>query len=189
MNAEPFAKAYPELETERLVLRPLSANDAGALHRISNDPPVRRYLWDDEPVSRATIEEIIAQSLRMFSEEGLGLFGVRLRGGEDLAGFCGFARLEGMDEIELAYELAPRLWGKGLATEAARACLRHAFEEAGFERVIAGADAPNGASLRVMEKLGMKPEGNINPNAPDEPCHAMSRKDFFAQTHGRLGVP
>jgi [ribosomal protein S5]-alanine N-acetyltransferase len=112
----------PTLETERLVLRPLSANELDSLHRISNEPNVRLYLWDDEPVSEATIEGLIAQSDRMFSEEKIGVFGVRLRGREALLGFCGFVRLGGMQEPEIWYELTQKAWGKGIATEAARAC-------------------------------------------------------------------
>lgn len=63
----------PTLNTERLVLRPLSAHEAPALQRISNEPPVRRYLWDDEPVTSAQIDDVVVQSMRMFSEEGVGL--------------------------------------------------------------------------------------------------------------------
>jgi RimJ/RimL family protein N-acetyltransferase len=114
MNYSTPASNAPTLETERLLLRPPVEADLDDLHRISNDPLVRRYLWDDEPVLRATIGEVIAQSTRMFSEEGVGLFGVRLRGGEELLGFCGFVRLEDMEEIELGYELAPEWWGRGL---------------------------------------------------------------------------
>gem|GEM_PF-2761719 len=132
--------------------------------------------------AEATIQDVIARSARMFSEEGIGLFGVRMRGSEDLLGFCGFVRLEGMEEPELGYQLTRKAWGKGLATEASRACLRHAFEGAGMGRVIAGADAPNAASLRVIEKLGMGFVGNINASAPDDPYRALYREDFFART-------
>ena len=175
----------PMLETERLVLRPLSSDEVDFLHRISNEPNVRLYLWDDELVSEATIKSFIAQSDRMLSEEKIGLFGVRLRGRADLLGFCGFVRLEDMEEPELWYELTQEVWGRGLATEAARACVRYALEDVGLERVIAGADAPNSASLRVIEKLGMKYLGNINPSAPEEPYFALSREDFFAATGWR----
>jgi ribosomal-protein-alanine N-acetyltransferase len=172
----------PMLQTERLVLRPLSSDEVDFLHRISNEPKVRLYLWDDEHISEATIKSFIAQSDRMISEEKIGLFGVRLRGRADLLGFCGFVRLGGMEEPELWYELTHKAWGRGIATEAAQACVRYAFEEVGMERVIAGADAPNAASLRVIEKLGMKYLGNINPSAPEEPYFALSREDFFAAT-------
>ena len=112
------------LETGRLVLRPLSADDVDPLHRISNEPMVRLYLWDDQPVSEATINGLIAHSDRMFSKENVGLFGVRLRGREDLLGFCGFVCLEGMEEPELCYELTQKMWGVDIATQAAQACLR-----------------------------------------------------------------
>jgi RimJ/RimL family protein N-acetyltransferase len=93
------------------------------LHRISNEPNVRLYLWDGELISEATIKGLIAQSDHMFSEEKIGLFGIRMRGREDLLGFCGFVRLGGMEEPELWYELTQKVWGsRGIATEAARAC-------------------------------------------------------------------
>jgi RimJ/RimL family protein N-acetyltransferase len=147
MGRKEPAGNMPVLETERLVLRPLSADEANSLHRISNEPNVRLYLWDGEAISEATIKSLIDQSNRMFSEEKIGLFGVRVRGREDLLGFCGFVRLEGMEEPELWY---------------------------------AGADAPNTASLRVIEKLGMKYLGNNNPSAPEEPYSALYKEDFFA---------
>jgi RimJ/RimL family protein N-acetyltransferase len=81
-----------------------------------------------------------------------------------------------------ADELKRKVWGRGIATQAAQACLRYAFEGVGLERVIAGAKAPNTTSLRVIEKLGMKCLGNINPCVPDEPYYALCREEFFAAT-------
>jgi RimJ/RimL family protein N-acetyltransferase len=72
----------PLLETERLLLRPLSADEVDCLYRISNEPNVRLYLWDNEPVSEETIEGFVAQSDRMFSEVKIGVFGIRMRGRE-----------------------------------------------------------------------------------------------------------
>ena len=182
---EVFANRRTTLRTGRLVLRPLTGADLDALHRVSNDPLVRRYLWDDEPVPRTAIEGVIAQSVRGFAYRSLGLFGIRLRGEKALLGFCGFLPLEGTGEIELAYELAPQWWGQGLAFEAARECLRYAFEEVGLGRVVAGADPPNVASLRVLERLGMKPIGEIAPDQPDIPYFAISRDDFLDLVEGR----
>jgi [ribosomal protein S5]-alanine N-acetyltransferase len=179
MSPKVPAANTPMLETERLVLKPLSADEADSLYRISNEPNVRLYLWDNEHISEATIKSFIAQSDRMFSKENIGLFGVRMRGREDLLGFCGFVRLGGMEESELWYELTQKVWGMGIATEAAWACMCYAFEEVVMKRVIAGDDAPNTASLRAMEKLGMKYLGNINPNAPEEPYFALHSEDFF----------
>jgi [ribosomal protein S5]-alanine N-acetyltransferase len=170
----------PTLETERLVLRPLSADEADSLHRISNEANVRLYLWDNKHISEATIKSFIARSYRMFLKGRIGLFGVRMRRRQELLGFCGFVCLEGMEEPELWYELTQKVWGRGIATEAARACVLYAFDEVGMERVIACADSPNTASLRVMEKLGMAYLGNINPSTPEVPYFVLYKEDFFA---------
>jgi RimJ/RimL family protein N-acetyltransferase len=175
------------LETTRLVLRPIATNDEDTLYRISNEPAVRRYLWDNKPVQRATIRDLISQSTKMFSAEGMGLFGVRWRGRENLIGFCGLVRLEGMEEPELAYELTQGTWGEGIATEASLVCLRHAFEEATLEHVIAGADPENVASQRVIEKLGMRSIGHLNPNVPEASYYVVYRKEFLSR-HGREQV-
>jgi RimJ/RimL family protein N-acetyltransferase len=74
----------PILETERLVLLPLSADEVDSLHRISNEPKVRLHLWDNEQVSQATVKDLIAKSERMLSVEKIGVFGVRMRGREDV---------------------------------------------------------------------------------------------------------
>jgi RimJ/RimL family protein N-acetyltransferase len=178
----------PMIETKHLFLRPVATVDADVLRRISNEPAVRRYLWDDESVDSATIRDLIFQSTRMFSEADIGLFGVRRRGSENLIGFCGFVRLEGMKEPELAYELTQGAWGEGLATEASIACLCHAFEEAGLERVIAGADSENVASQRVIEKLGMRTIGRLNPNVPDASYYAVYRKEFLSRHRKEQGM-
>jgi [ribosomal protein S5]-alanine N-acetyltransferase len=166
------------LETERLVLRPVSDDDLAATHRLFDDPAVRRYLWDDRPVSLEAAASILEASARDFSERGVGLFGVRLRGAEELVGLCGLRWEEGIGDMEIMYCLLPELWGRGLATEAAEACLRFAFDEAGLERVMAGADEPNAASLRVIEKLGMRFVDRILPAAPEAPYFVLNRADF-----------
>ena len=179
MSRKAPAGNKPMLETERLLLRPLSRT------RRTLSPHLERAERASSPVgqrtvSEATIQDLVAQSDRMLSKEKIGVFGVRMRGREDLLGFCGFVRLEGMQEAELWYELTQKVWGRGIATEASWACVRYAFEEVGMERVIAGADASNTASLRVIEKLGMSYLGNINASSPEEPYLVLYRDDFFA---------
>ena len=88
MNHEVPADNTPTLETERLVLRPLSAGELDSLRRISNEPHVRLYLWDNEAISEATLKSLIAQSDRMFSKEKIGLFGVRMRGKKTYSAFA-----------------------------------------------------------------------------------------------------
>ena len=170
--------ATPVLETERLTLRPISNDDLAATHRVFDDPAVRRYLWDDRPVSLEATASVVQASARDFSERGVGLFGVRLRGAEELVGLCGLRWEDGIGDMEIIYCLLPELWGRGLATEAAEACLRFAFEEVRLERVMAGADEPNAASLRIIEKLGMRFVGRILPAALEAPYFVFNRADF-----------
>jgi ribosomal-protein-alanine N-acetyltransferase len=165
-----------DLETAHLRLRPLRATDLDEMHRLWTDPGVRRYLWDDEIISRERVADVIAQSTRMFAADGLGLWAAFPRdpaspaeapaaGGATsagapsaappLVGFCGFWAFHEPPQLQLLYGVAPSHWGRGLATEMARAMLRRGFEVHGFERIVACADAPNRASLRVMEKAGM----------------------------------
>ncbi|HSB61274.1 MAG TPA: GNAT family N-acetyltransferase [Vicinamibacteria bacterium] len=146
----------PRLETARLVLRPLSDGDEEALFSQWNDHEVRRWLFDGEPVSREAVRAQIARSRTSFARDGFGLFTLAPRERPArLVGFAGLRRLGGEGEVELLYALLPAEWGRGLATEAAAAVLRVAFEQAGLAEVLAGADRENAASFRVMARLGM----------------------------------
>jgi len=74
----------------------------------------------------------------------------------ELAGWCGLAHLEDTQEVEVGYGLARRAWGRGLATEAARASLRYGFESMGLARIVAVVNPANHASRHVVEKLGLR---------------------------------
>jgi RimJ/RimL family protein N-acetyltransferase len=145
----------PLLTTERLDLRPLAAADVDAAHALWTDPGVRRYLWDDIVIPRERAQAVIAESERNFRDHGFGLWGVRERGKPALLGFCGFRKGDLMVEPELLCGFLPAYWGKGLAAEAARAALEFGFQRLGLTAVGAATDAPNTASIRVIERLGM----------------------------------
>lgn len=145
------------LETARLTLRPIRRHEGDELLRIFRDPEVRRYLLDDEVVGVEWMEQEMDRSEDLFDRLGCGIWSIRRRGSEAIVGFAGFRHFFEPPGLQLLYGLLPEHWGRGLATEAAAAVVRHAFERLGFERVIAAADAPNEASVRVMERLGMEP--------------------------------
>lgn len=145
-----------EIHTTRAVLRPVAPDDLDALHALFVDPEVRRFLWDDEVVARAVTEDVIARSQSQFRDQGHGLWLARLAQTSDPAGFAGFWYFHEPPQLELLYGLAPTQWGRGLATEIAAALLRHGFGKLGFARIVGSTDAPNTASCRVMERLGMR---------------------------------
>ncbi len=144
------------IRTERLLLRPIASADVEALHRFWTDPSVRRYLWDNEVISRATVEQIVSDSERCFCELGSGLFAIELlEVPAELVGFCGLRRMPDPEQVELLYGILPRYWGEGMVSEAARAVLRHGFEQCGLTRIMGATDTPNQRSVRVMQRLGM----------------------------------
>ena len=167
-----------EIETERLRLRPWRRADLDDLHRLWIDPGVRKYLWDDEVISLEQAASMIESSLESFARHGFGQWAVFAKGAETLIGFCGFRFFGEPPEVELLYGIAPAYWGQGLAAEAARAMLRCGFEEHGFERIYAGADPPNAASFRVMEKVGMICDQRKGVNNLDAIYYLISRDAF-----------
>jgi [ribosomal protein S5]-alanine N-acetyltransferase len=167
-----------EIETARLRLRPLVPEDLDAIHSIWVEPEVRRYLWDDEQISRERAEAVLAGSSESFGSDGFGIWAVIHKENEELIGFCGFRFLDDTPEIELLYGISTPHWGMGLATEAAGAAIRYGFEEVGFERVLGIADTENTASRRVLEKVGMKSQGRVSHEGRDETHYAIRRKEF-----------
>jgi ribosomal-protein-alanine N-acetyltransferase len=144
-----------ELRTPRLRLRPLAPADGAALHRLWTHPDVRRFLWDDRVIAPADVDGVIGASAATFAAEGFGHFALREDEAGPLFGTCGLHRYASGAEPELLYSLARERWGRGLATEAARAVIDDAFARLGFARVVARADVPNRDSQRVMQRLGM----------------------------------
>ena len=167
-----------EIETTRLRLRPCSEDDIDDLHRLWTDPQVRKYLWDDIAITREQAAEVASASLDSFGRQGFGQWRVSLKESDSLIGFCGFRLFGEPPEVEILYAIAPLHWGKGLATEAAKALIRCGFEEHRFERIFAGADPPNTASFRVMEKTGMKFAKRMRIDDLEAIYYELSRSEF-----------
>ncbi|MBW4623887.1 MAG: GNAT family N-acetyltransferase [Cyanosarcina radialis HA8281-LM2] len=155
------------IETNRMLLSPVSKNDAEELHQLWAQPAVRKYLCDDSIVPLSQIEEIVAQSITAFEEKRYGIWIARLKHSPAIAGFTGYWPFFEPPEIQLIYGLAPDLWGQGLGTEMARAMLNYGFKAYGFETVRASADVPNVASIAIMKRLGMTFDRQITKDGQD----------------------
>lgn len=170
---------FPQFTTARLHLQPFRLDDVDALHQIWTAPDVRRYLWDDEIITRETAEEVVRSSLTSFQEHRFGFWTLRFLDNEAIIiGFCGLRFFAEPRAIEILYGLIPTYWGRGLATEAARAVLRYGFEALQLAQIWGGADAPNLASLRVLEKLGMTYEKTVAMPLGAGPYYALKREVF-----------
>lgn len=141
-----------------------------SLHALWTDPDVRRYLWDDLTIPRGRAEETVLAAIESAERSGIGMWCLEPREGGALLGFCGLRGVGEADEVEVLYALRREHWGRGLATEAARAAVDWALEVHGLPRVLAGADRPNAASFAVMERLGMTPCA-VPAGVPGDPLY------------------
>jgi ribosomal-protein-alanine N-acetyltransferase len=147
------------IRTDRLALHPFTPGDEDALVAMFRDAGVRRFLLDGKLVDRDWVRAEIEDSVRRFAEGSLGIFLARDRSRDAPVGFTGFRPFREPPVLELLYGLYPALWGRGLATEMARAMLRLAFDRHGLDVVDTAVDAPNAASIRVLQRLGFSEIG------------------------------
>ena len=138
------------LETTRLRLRPLAASDLDALCAIAADPQVMAHVGDGVPLSRAATALWINNAAASLMMSEVGSRAVVLRDSDVLIGWVGLIPTPHPNRLELIYGFARAYWGRGYATEAARALLAACTPDA----VDATIDPANLASWRILEKLG-----------------------------------
>jgi ribosomal-protein-alanine N-acetyltransferase len=167
------------LATERLILRPLVLEDVPALHRLHNNPEVRRYLWENRKISAETVREIVIESEECFETYGAGFFGIELVSHPGvLTGFCGFRRFEGGDQPELLLGILPEYRGEGFVTEAGFEVLKFGFESCGMESVIGATDTPNQRAVLIMQRLGMIFRERKEYRGLDMVFYGLTREEF-----------
>jgi RimJ/RimL family protein N-acetyltransferase len=148
------------IETCRLFLRVFELADLDALAKINSDPEVMRHTGDGNTVSREQTKKRLHAYIEHWRQHGFGLRAAVHKSDHAFVGFCGLQFVAGTKEVEVGFRLAKQYWGQGLATEAARAVVRHGFEVVGLDRIIGLAQPANVASQRVLEKSGLKHERN-----------------------------
>jgi RimJ/RimL family protein N-acetyltransferase len=155
------------LETPRLLLRPLILEDVDWLTDLFADPEVNRFLWDGASPpeqARRSAEAVISLDQKRCQ---FGYWAIQDKASGVIHGWTELSKLRPWsgpsDEIALSYVLRPASWRHGIATEAASRLLQHAFEVHRLDRVMAVTMAGNTASKRVLEKLGMRLVENAEP--------------------------
>lgn len=139
------------IETERLWLQPPQITDLDAFAAIYADADVMRFIKDGTR-TRPQTEETLQTLMAVWQQDNIGVWMVIDKTTQQILGLCGFFR-----QAELGYVFARSAWGRGIATEAARACLQYGFEVAGYQTIGAGALRENAASIHILQKLGMSP--------------------------------
>ncbi|MBY5929004.1 GNAT family N-acetyltransferase [Halomonas denitrificans] len=156
----PIPMSGDVLATPRSRLRPFEAYDLPALSRLLADPRVMRYsLGGVCDVARS--QAFIEACRQTYRQKGFGYWAVVHPVSRALMGFCGFDHetLDGEQELAIGYRYAVRHWGRGLATEVARAVVTHAFTVTDSESLVAVIDPANVPSTRVAQHAGFQWEG------------------------------
>jgi RimJ/RimL family protein N-acetyltransferase len=171
--------AIPTLETERLRLRPFRLSDFDDYAAMCEDPEVARYLLTR--LSREQSWRHLAFLVGHWKLRGYGMWAVEERETGTFVGRIGFADPEGWPGCELAWTLARRWWGRGYATEGARAALAHAFTALDKDRVISLIHPENRASIRVAERLGETLQGHAELLGKEHLVYGIERESCPAE--------
>jgi ribosomal-protein-alanine N-acetyltransferase len=164
MNEQVF-KSFPVLETERLILRQLVAEDVPLMFENYSNPELMRY-WGAPPM------RVIDEAWRRFNKlnnayylhQGIHWV-ITKKGQAQLIGICNLSPIHVQhSRAELGYDLTPSYWGQGIIPEAAGAVVAVAFEQMALHSLEAQIDPRNIASQRVLEKLGFRQEGYFREN-------------------------
>ena len=158
------------LRTERLLLRPWRTSDRGPFAAINADPKVMEHF--PRTSTREETDLWVDKIAARMEQQGFGLWAVEVPGAADFIGFIGLNPADailGRPVLEIGWRLARDHWGRGYATEGARASLAHAFDVLGRDEVVSFATTANQRSRHVMEKLGLvrRPEDDFDhPGVP-----------------------
>jgi RimJ/RimL family protein N-acetyltransferase len=135
-------------ETDRLRIRPWTEDDREAFGAIWDDPEVSRYV-------HAEFDEFAARQARHLANDGVCMGAVVEKATGAVIGISGTQHLGTTGDLEIGWIFRRAVWGRGYATEAGAAAMRHVLETLGRTRVVAIIDPENEASKRVAERLGM----------------------------------
>jgi RimJ/RimL family protein N-acetyltransferase len=179
-------------ETERLLLLLWSDDYADEFARVCQDPDAMRFISGGVPLDEEVIRSILQRSLALWDEYGYGPWAaIDEKDSGDWVGRIGLNQLAdwpGPDKWEVGFELAPRFWGRGLATEGAREALRFGWAKTPLERIISATASGHRGSRRVMEKCGLTFQGEFVFRGAEVAWYAIDRPSAPPQPeyHPRL---
>jgi RimJ/RimL family protein N-acetyltransferase len=170
-----------ELVTQRLLLRRWRSTDREPFAALNADPAVVEHL--SGPMTRDESDAFIERIESHWDQHGYGLWAVEVPGQAGCIGFVGIQRLAFMPKDEIGWRLARAFWGRGYATEAARAALADGFGRLGLDEIISITVPANKRSRRVMERIGLTHDRTRDFDHPKfPPGHRLSRHVLYAMT-------
>jgi len=157
------------LETQRLVLRRFSLEDAPFVLELVNDPAWLEHIGDRNVRSLEDARAYLRKgALAMYERVGFGMYVVALQGSGESVGTCGLIERDGLDDVDIGFAFLPQYRGQGYALESAAAVLEHGRGALGLKRIVAIVSTANQRSIRLLEKIGLQFERTIRLPGDDE---------------------
>lgn len=166
------------IETERLLLRKFRESDFEDYFQIFSDPEVTRYIGNGKAMARSEAWMSMASIFGHWQLRGYGLLAVEERTSKVVVGRIGFINPEGWPGFELGWSLNRHYWGKGYATEGAKALLDYGFRELKQDRIVSLIYPGNIRSIRVAEKLGEKLQSKAEVDGKEVLVYGIDRSAF-----------
>jgi len=150
------------VETERLVVRRLSSDDAEFILDLLNQPSFLRYIGDKGVRNTDDALRYIQTGPQASYEQfGFGLYLVELKESGAAIGICGLIKRDSLPDVDVGFAFLPDYWSQGYAFESTSAVMTYGREVLGLKRILAITSLDNAASIRLLEKVGLKFEGLI----------------------------
>jgi ribosomal-protein-alanine N-acetyltransferase len=141
------------LETDRLYFRQFTVEDATILYEMHQDTAITKYTGDPTPWdSVELVKKILKEAILPQYEKNIGRWATFLKQDDTFIGWCGLKEVDG--EVDLGYRFIQQYWGKGYATEAAKAVLQYGINNK-IKNIVGRASVDNIASVKVLEKIGL----------------------------------
>jgi RimJ/RimL family protein N-acetyltransferase len=150
------------VETERLLLRQVSQDDAEFILTLLNEPDWIKYIGDRGIRTVEAAKQYIEEGpMAMYREHGVGLYLIELKENGYPIGLCGLLHRDFLKDVDLGFAILSEYWGNGYAFEAAQATLTYGVNVLGYRRIVGFTSLDNEKSANLLQKLGMKDEGTI----------------------------
>jgi RimJ/RimL family protein N-acetyltransferase len=157
------------LETDRLVLRRLSFDDAAFILQLLNEPSFLRFIGDK---GVRTLDDarnyILSGPIASYERFGFGLYLTQLKASGVPIGICGLLKRDALKDVDLGFAFLPQFWRNGYAFESAAAVMAYGRNAFGLKRIVAITSPDNEASIGVLERLGFGFEEMVRMSKDDE---------------------
>jgi RimJ/RimL family protein N-acetyltransferase len=185
-NADDQRSILKVLETDRLILRWLSPDDAEFILELLNEPSFLRFIGDK---GVRTIEDacdyILNGPVDMYNRLGFGLYLIELKDGGVPIGICGLIKRDTLEDADIGFAFLPRFWAKGYAYESASAVMAYGKSAFGLNRIVAVTTPDNQSSIKVLEKLSFKFEQMVRLSVDAPELKLFAHDESVQQQKGR----